>query len=105
MPMEAGPTRDDTGTAGARPAAVLVGTRRCLVTALRRSAEEGGGANDDARVAAERVVTAPFDVSTAPSLHPGGLRSFDSVDSFAPSGDDVSEHTILVAEEDVNCRL
>jgi two-component system, OmpR family, phosphate regulon response regulator PhoB len=50
-------------------------------------------------------MTTHFDVSTAPSLHSGGLRRFDSIDSYAPVADDVSEHTILVAEEDVNCRL
>ena len=50
-------------------------------------------------------MTTHFDVSTAPSLHPGGLHRFDNIDSYAPAGQDVSDHTILVAEEDVNCRL
>ena len=51
------------------------------------------------------VMTAHFDVSTAPPLRTGGLRSIDHIDAYTPPADDISERTILVAEEDVNCRL
>lgn len=51
------------------------------------------------------VMTAHFDVSTAPALRTGGLRSIDHIDAYTPPADDISERTILVAEEDVNCRL
>jgi two-component system alkaline phosphatase synthesis response regulator PhoP len=50
-------------------------------------------------------VTAHFDVSTAPALRGGSLRSLETIDTYTPAADDVSDRTILVAEEDVNCRL
>jgi DNA-binding response OmpR family regulator len=49
-------------------------------------------------------MTAPFDLSTRPAPFVETLRATDPVALMSPSGDDVASRTILVAEDDGNCR-
>jgi two-component system phosphate regulon response regulator PhoB len=49
-------------------------------------------------------MTAPFDLSTRPAPFVERLRATDPVTLMPPSGDDVASRTILVAEDDGNCR-
>lgn len=49
-------------------------------------------------------MTAPFDLSTRPVPFVERLRATDPVTLMPPSVDDVASRTILVAEDDGNCR-
>ncbi len=49
-------------------------------------------------------MTASFDLSTRPAPFVEELRAADPVTLMSPSGDDVASRTILVAEDDGNCR-
>jgi two-component system phosphate regulon response regulator PhoB len=49
-------------------------------------------------------MTAPIDLSTRPAPYVERLRAMDPVALMAPAADDVPTRTILVAEDDGNCR-